>query len=669
MKTLLLSVLAILISVHCYAQKPKKTFDSEKFVKKVQFSMVPDLIGKWLPDDAALQHIADKSGKKLGELREEKKTNSENIKKNVDGFMSKGLAYIIDKTEVKVKQETPVKIADIVLYCHTKGNKFTMTLSNCVQTNISWYLGDAITAEGDGFENAVSAKEDKKPSKFVAMLISAGEIQESVESANKNFYTHADSLRKARPGYETKNSIYYNHKLSDLPLNGYYINNNGVKVDAVIAYLKPQFLMGLSNSLFICKQVTGKKVDYLNTQLESNFKEWVKYEDIKAFFVADQLYVKTSDGTFTTLISEGAIHTTTSAKLYNKETQLFKVYPVTQKLNGRKYGTYLDKITEAELLGLMADAPEIVQGFENGEYTLNEAEIRYNIWYEENNPGEINYIFGKDYEVTKITSTAVASPEAIAYEKEIIDIYDQAHTVPKQDLFAGRPLDPNVTIVSSKPEVRVKKETFINRLNRIKTDGNKVGVLVRCKNTYVNPDNVAEGITKVKVVGSYGPLEGSDKVAENIVEELSKGFGVNVFETVDYSLIPVKDGMNGKMDDWWSTKYKVIIIYDIIPSYTAVKYSNSSGEREFKAQMKVNTEVIVMSAEDKQQKRLKYVTSSPSKWGYFKTVPFKGSGATDFDIIQDLKEVINPPSDVVVIEALIKSQKESLDKFIKKRSK
>ena len=669
MKIVQLSVLALLISVSSYAQKPKKTYNSEKFVQKVQFSMTPDLIGKWLPDDAALQYIAGKSEKTLGELRGENKINTENIKKDADEFIKKGLAYILDKSEVQVKQENPVKIADIVLYCHTKENKFTIKLSNCVQTNISWYLGDAIILEGDGFESVVSAKADKKPSKFGAMLVKAGEIQKNAEDINKKNQAIEDSLRKARPGYETKNRTYYNHDMAELPLSGYYIMNNGEKVTAIIAYLKPQFLMGLSTSLFICKQVTGKKVDYLNANLETNFKEWVKYGDIKAFFVADQLYVKNSDGAFTTLISEGAIHTTTSAKLINGKTQHFKVFPVTQKLNGQKFGSVSNGVTEATLLNMMSDAPGIIKGYKNGEYTLNEAEIRYNIWYEENNPGKINYIFGKDYEVTK-KSSATTSKEVTAYEKEVVDKYDQAHTVPKQDLFAGRPLDPSDAIASAKPEVKVKKESFLDRLNRIKTDGNNVGVLVRCENIYVNPGDVGEGITKVKVVGSYAPLERTEKLANKVTDEFNKGFGVNVFEAVDYSLISVKEGTNGKMDDWWSTKYKMIVIYDIIPSYTAIRRTNNStGEKEFRAQMKVNTQVIVMSAEDKQQSRLKYVTSSPSTWGYYKTEPFIGTATTNFDIIQDLKEVINPPADAVVIEELIKSQQKSIDKFIKKKSK
>ncbi len=163
----------------------KKTHNSEKFVNKVQFSMVPELIGKWLPDDEALQYIVKNSDKKLGELRAENKKNEETIKEQVGEFMDKGLAFIIDKSEVKVKQESPFKIADIVLYCHAKENEFTITLTNCVQTNRIWHLGDAFVPEGSGFESAVAAKENKKPGKFGQMLVKAGELQEEAEKKTK----------------------------------------------------------------------------------------------------------------------------------------------------------------------------------------------------------------------------------------------------------------------------------------------------------------------------------------------------------------------------------------------------------------------------------------------------------------------------------------------------
>lgn len=665
-----LCILLTTITVNIYAQKPKKTFNSEKFVKKVQFSFTPDLIGKWLPDANALNYIADNSGKSLAVLNDEKQINLETIKKNIEDFNQYNLAYILDKSEVKIKQESPVKIADILLYCHTKEQNFVIKLSNCVQTNSSWYLGDAIIPEGDGFQNAISEKASKKPSKLGALLLKGQELQSKNEEIDKQDFAYADSLRQARPGYETKSNIYYNNDLADFPLNGYYIKNNDEKVTAIIAYLKPQFLIGLSNALFICKQNTGKKVDGLNSNLDANFKEWVSYDDIKAFYVANQLFTRNTDGDFTVLISEGAIHSSASMKLIDVDKQIFKVYSVTQKLNGQKFGGPNQRITEAVLLKMMADAPEIVQGYKNGDYSLNEAEIRYNIWYEENNPGQINYFFGKDYELVK-KLTPVANQKATAYDEKIIAAANEANRAPKEDKFARRPKTVDPSIASAKPEVTVKKESFKERLNRIKTDGNKVGVLVTSKNLVINPKEFPEGIKKARVMGSYGPLSNMDILASTTAKELNSGFGIDVFEAVDYSKVPVKEGKYGKMDDWWSTKYKIIVLYELSPYYTAYYKIVNVGDEKLKyhAQMKVDSEMIVMAAEENKPNRLKYVTSAPKSWGSFRSDKYVGTSQTDFDIIQDLKEAINPPSDEEVVQAIIADQKKNLDKFVKKKSK
>ena len=85
--------------------------------------------------------------------------------------------------------------------------------------------------------------------------------------------------------------------------------------------------------------------------------------------------------------------------------------------------------------------------------------------------------------------------------------------------------------------------------------------------------------------------------------------------------------------------------------------------------MKVDSEVLVMAAEDKNQNKLKYVTASAKTWGTYRSDFFTGPASTDFNKIQDLKEAINPPSDNAVIDELIKSQHEYIAKFIKKRNK
>jgi len=171
---------------------------------------------------------------------------------------------------------------------------------------------------------------------------------------------------------------------------------------------------------------------------------------------------------------------------------------------------------------MMEDAPEIVQGYKDGKYDLNIAEIRYNILYEENNPGMVNYIFGKDYGVKKESTTSSAPREVTEYEKEIMADAEAANRAPKIDVFAGRPATAGDAVASAKPEVAVKKESFMDRLNRINADGNKVGVLVTSKNLVINPDEFSEGITKAQVMGSYGPLEGLDDLAETTADQLNK---------------------------------------------------------------------------------------------------------------------------------------------------
>ena len=58
--------------------------------------------------------------------------------------------------------------------------------------------------------------------------------------------------------------------------------------------------------LAICREVNGKKVDVLNPTNEPNFASWLKKDDIRAFYVGEQLFVKRNKRWYI-MISEGAI--------------------------------------------------------------------------------------------------------------------------------------------------------------------------------------------------------------------------------------------------------------------------------------------------------------------------------------------------------------------------
>jgi hypothetical protein len=515
------------------------------------------------------------------------------------------------------------------------------------------------------------AQKEKKKGKLGTLIQKAATATENAVAAEKIATARADSLHELRPGYETKSSLYYNEDLADKPLPGYYVLKDGRKVDAIIGYQRPQFIMGLSTALFIAKEANNQKIDALNANQDPNFKEWVKYDDLKAFFVANQLFARNSDGNFAVIIDEGAIHTSGGLQMISQEQQLFKIYPITQKLNGEKFGSMYNGITKDQAISLVDDAPGIAEELESDGIDIYEAFTRYNIWYEDNHPGEVEYIFGKDYGVSgRYSSGGTTNTEASAAEKAMVASIAKANLAPRVDPFEGRSTDVDPSIASAKPEVTVKKESFTARVQRIKADGNKVGILVRSSNLLINPKPLGDGLNPAMVKGSYGPLTGLGVLARATADRLNESFGTDVFEVVDYQKIPYKDGKYGKYDDWWSTKYKIVILYDLTPFYNAFYRTNTSnGELEYVAYERVNSELILMAAEEEKPDKLRYVIGSPRSMGSFISEDYIGPKETDFDIIQELKAAINPPSDDEIIKLLIENQKEPLAKLIKKLSK
>ena len=405
MKKTILGILVLTIALTSFAQKPKKTYDETKFMKKVQFSFTPELISKNMPDDEALQYISEKTGKSLDELKAANETNLETIKKAITEINALGLVYVWDNAEVKVKQEDPVKIADILVHCHAKDKKFVFNLSNCVQTNLSWYLGDNIIPEGEGFKATVTAKENKKPGKFMSALKEAGEKQEELKKMGKELRAHTDSVNASRPGYKAKLfsikngdevTRYYNFDLTksyvqSTLLKGHYVKNDGEVIHEVIGFGLPEFIVGDTSTnfqLLICKDIEGGAVSFVDSDKNPNYKSYIKKEGIKAIYVEGHLFKKLPGIGWRLIINEGAIHTFVNIV---KTKNGYVATKHTQKLAEKiKEPSILSTATDIKL-AMMADAPEIVQGYKEGLYNLNEAEVKYNIWYDKKYPGKVWY--------------------------------------------------------------------------------------------------------------------------------------------------------------------------------------------------------------------------------------------------------------------------------------
>jgi len=504
-----------------------------------------------------------------------------------------------------------------------------------------------------------------------------------------------------RSGYIAKSSIYkFDESKTNLPMQGYYILKNGTETEAIIAYQKPEFLVGdfaASSSLVICKSLTGKPMDVFNPDSEPNFKAFIKKEDLKAFFIDGHLYANIDKVGWRIVLNEGAIHdyikvekTTRNGKDYYvhfKRKQWFQDEP---------FGSALASISKDNHVAMLEKVPPTVSASSVGKFkkiladynanliSLNEAEVRYNLCFDNNSEMLIDYILGPNGLTQKMGNEAAA--DQAAKDKSAADKkkYDDdmaaqqnagqnAHQASKQDPFKGRTTTVSASVASVKPEVKVKKEKFLARINRIKADGNKVGVVVRCSNINVNPkSHTMFSNQKAQFVkGSYGPIVGIDSIGAIAVEEFNNGFGTDVFELVDMKDIPyTEDGNGGKADDWWTTKYKMIIFYTYNPYYTAFVQTTGDStnvKKEFKAQMYVKSSTFIMAAEDG-QKKLKSA-GTPPKAASYSSEPYLGDPSTKIYMIQDLKPLIKPLTDEQIVDQLLKNQSNYNAKFIKKNNK
>ncbi len=502
-----------------------------------------------------------------------------------------------------------------------------------------------------------------------------------------------------RPGYVAKS---FNYKFKEdkvgIPMKGYYVEKNGNEVEAIIAYERPEFFIGdfaAGASLYICKELTDKPVNLFNPD-DTNHKEYIKKQNIKAFFIDGHLYANIAKVGWRIVLNEGAIHSFIQVvKMQNTDNVYYVHFKRTQWFEDEPYGSALGTISNKNLEKMIEKTPVdiekganpsgIIAGYRTGKYSLYEAEVRYNIWYDKHNAIQpIDYILGEDG-LTEKEGDAIAAEKAeqdriAAKQKAAEDdlkaqneANQNATHAPKQDYFGGRTTTVAAAYASVKPEVKVKREKFKARIDRIKANGNKVGIVVLCSNIEVNPKShtIFSNQKTQFVRGSYKPIKDIETIGVKTVEQFNQGFGTNVFELVDFKNIPYKDnGKGGKMDDWWATKYKLIIYLKYNPYYTA--YVQTTGDstnvkKEFKAQMFVKSLSFMEAAVDGQDK-MKTV-GKPPKIGSYSSEPYLADASTKVMMIQDLKPLINPWTDEQIVEHLLKAQLGYNAKFIKKFNK
>lgn len=210
----------------------------------------------------------------------------------------------------------------------------------------------------------------------------------------------------------------------------------------------------------------------------------------------------------------------------------------------------------------------------------------YNAGYESRNSGNIRYHF-------------VSPPtwQNLPKHQKTADELKAERELTQQKIFGNRSETPSPENASAKDNIPVKKETFGAKLDRIKADGNKVGVILYLESVRVNPPDATGNVVGANLT-DYNKVEGEylDEslmaTAKEFVAELNQALATSMIELIDINAIPYRQTKFGKLDDWWASKYKVVFAYSIDPR---IRSSNEEieGKVKFTASLNVIQSLIV----------------------------------------------------------------------------
>jgi hypothetical protein len=230
----------------------------------------------------------------------------------------------------------------------------------------------------------------------------------------------------------------------------------------------------------------------------------------------------------------------------------------------------------------------------------------YNIWYEKNNPGKTKYLPAAMGLSIPGNTSGEQSFSSVGEMREqgqanVLKLHEE-NQKKLNDLFEGRSSTVSTDLASSKDNTPVKKETFTAKLNRIKANGNKVGVVFYLKPIRVNPPLPGGGASPMLSTSEEVPIEGEyietslQPIGQEFTNELNAALGRTDIELIDLSKIPYRDvkvmGMTTRVDDWWATKYKVVFALTVDPRIIAT-HDSFGGEVKFTASFNLVSTLLV----------------------------------------------------------------------------
>lgn len=258
---------------------------------------------------------------------------------------------------------------------------------------------------------------------------------------------------------------------------------------------------------------------------------------------------------------------------------------------------------------------------------------------------------------------------------------------------ASRPETASPRIAEAKPNAPVKKESFTEKIARIKADGNKVGVLFTNADVYIKPPKeyssfpaIAKGDTwdqaaYYEKVTAKHPKDTVDAYAElnelagSFVQEMNTAFDTDVFELIaEVDQVPYRQVFGNQLiDNWWATKYKIVVTYSVDSWYDVSKLGPALERIEvmetYKGSFTINTSLMAMEYFLKKGKpNQKVVVAQAAMGNYYKDL----NESPDLEI-GSITDIQNKMDGAVtgdeVYNTLVTERVSKLEKIIAKKKK
>ena len=237
------------------------------------------------------------------------------------------------------------------------------------------------------------------------------------------------------------------------------------------------------------------------------------------------------------------------------------------------------------------------------------------------------------------------------------------------DPETGRALKVSPEIASDKPNVPVKKETFVAKLDRYASEGFKAAVVISVPDSLfsrgADPNSMGSSATTGTVV-LYGgiPIDTDfTPIAENFAKAMNEEFNTEVFEVVDDMNIPLKEGQWRGLD-WSSTKYRMVITYSISLVYSYTNYMD-----KYKGVLEVTQRITGTEyVNEKGKVKMKYPIKG-GNMGAYNSPAWESESNPNISRTLEIHKLVDPPMGAELVAELVKEQNSSMPKFIEKQRK